>query len=147
MSADNARINEQAVLLGVVPPVTGVQSGVNSQWVDMTVQRQLLCIVNGGAATSGSLDVKLQQATDSSGTSAKDISGKAITQITTNDQTATIEVSAWELDRANGFTHVSADVTTTNAADAVGVVLVGGVKGRYLPSTTISDEDIEQTIS
>ena len=147
MSADNARINEQSVLLGVVPPVTGIQSGVNSGWIDMSTERQLLCIVNGGVASVGSIDVKLQQATSGAGAGAKDISGKAITQITADDQTATIELSAWELDRANGFTFVSADVTTTDATDAVGVVLIGGVKGRYLPSTTISDEDIEQTIS
>lgn len=146
MAADNARLNEKIVPLLKLAPVTGIQAGVDSAWISMDDQFQVLAVVNGGAV-SGSIDVKLQQATDDTGTGAKDITGKAITQITGANETATIECSAYELDSENGFTFLNMQVTTSNAADAVGAVLYGGDKGRYQPSTSISNEDVEQVIT
>jgi len=145
MSNDKRRLNELIIPLAEITPVTGAQSGVNSGWVDMEDEYQILAFVQAGVVGT-SCDMKLQQATDNSGTGAKDISGKAITQLTATG-VASIECSADEMDSAGGFTFLSMDLTTVGATTAASCLLFGGPQGRYQPSTTISDEDIQQTIT
>jgi hypothetical protein len=53
---------------------------------------------------------KFQQATDASGTNAKDITGKAITQIVTANKQAEINLMAEELDIANNFNYIQLSV-------------------------------------
>jgi hypothetical protein len=43
--------------------------------------KRLMAIILGVLGAAATVDAKLQQATDTSGTGAKDISGKAITQL------------------------------------------------------------------
>lgn len=63
-----------------------VAASVNGPWTKIESCRgDALAILNAGAATAGSsptLDVKLQEADDSSGTNAADISGAAFAQVT-----------------------------------------------------------------
>ena len=144
--SDNRRINETIIPIAERTPVTGAQSGVNSIWVNMEEEYQILAIVQAGVVGT-TCDMKLQQATDASGTGAKDISGKAITQLAATG-VATIECSAYELDRANGFTFLSMDLTTVGATTAASCIMFGGALARYQPdNTSISDEDIQQTIT
>lgn len=147
MSYDKRRLNELIVPIAKLIPVTGAQSSVESGWVDMELEYQVLAVFNVGEATLGTADLKLQQATDSSGTAKKDITGKAVTQIVADGGFATIECSGYEMDFDGGFTFLAMDITTTDATTAASAVLYGGPQGRYQPSTTISDEDIQETIS
>jgi hypothetical protein len=64
-------------------------------------------------ATDDTVDMKVVQATDSSGTSSKDITGAAITQLTGSDDNkyASIEIHESDLDIQNSFTHVATTVT------------------------------------
>jgi hypothetical protein len=146
MSNDNARLSEKIIPVTFLEPITGAQASVNSTWVNMDDLRQVLAVINIGVAGT-SVDFKLQQATDSSGTGAKDITGKAITQVTSDDAICMIECSAWELDTANSFTHVSMDVTTVGATAACAAIMYSGPRERYIPGTSIADETIVQTIS
>lgn len=146
MSLDNRRLNELIIPIATLPPVTGAQASVESGWVDMALERQVLAVLNGGVFGT-SIDLKLQQATDNSGTSKKDITGKALTQIVASNKVATIECSNYELDADNAFTFLAMDITTIGATAAAAAVLYGGPKGKYQPSTTVSVEDIQQTIT
>ena len=71
---------------------------------------------------------KLQQAKDAAGTGAKDITGKAITQLTQaggdGDEIVTIPLRAEEIDIANAFTHIRVQVTTAVANVDYGAVLI-----------------------
>ncbi|MFQ5629667.1 MAG: hypothetical protein ACE5I1_12960, partial [bacterium] len=103
--------SEFAAVLGVIDPDATAAGTVTSDWCSMEKYRKMMAIVFAGTlGTSATLDAKLEQASDSSGTGAKDISGKSITQLTQagtdSDKQAIIEVDAAELDVANGFDHV-----------------------------------------
>jgi hypothetical protein len=74
------------------------------------------------------VDAKLQQATDSTGTGAKDIPGKAIVQLLAaggNNRQALIEVRDTELDVNNGYAFVRLSVTVASAASLVQAVVIG----------------------
>ena len=82
----------------------------------------------------------MRQATDSSGTSAKDITGKAITQLvkaTNDNDQAMINCRADELDVANGFTHVALSVTVGTAA-SIYAAQVLGFYARYQPADHVA---------
>lgn len=147
MSYDNRRLNQLIVPIGQLPPVTGAQSSVESTWVDMSKQRQILAVLNIGVVGT-SVDAAMQQATTSSGTSKKAMSpAVAITQITSSTAVVTMELSNYQLDRANSFDFAAIDITTVHATTAAAGMIYGGPKDKYQPSTTISAEDIQETIS
>lgn len=111
----------------------------NSSYVSMASRHHIAALIFVGTiAATGTLDIKLQQAKDSSGTSVKDITGKALTQLTNADSPVTkpliIEVRADELDVAGGFTHVRLVVAAATAASLVGAALFG--VDQYLPVTS-----------
>jgi hypothetical protein len=136
--------SEAAGIVGVVDPdaySTGTQT---TGWIDMADFEAVMAIVMAGTlGSSATLDAKLEQATDSSGTSAKDVSGKSITQLTKaspdeSDQQAVINMRREELDVQNGFTHVRLSLTVgTASSDAAGIVL--GFMPRQGPA---SDQDL-----
>ena len=104
---------------------------------------QALISVGTMAATS-TLDAKIEQATDSSGTGAKDITGKAITQLTAagtdSDKQAVINVFDSELDIVNEFDHVRLSMTVAVAASDAGAVILSQAPV-YYPDTAISSLD------
>lgn len=120
-------------------------AAVTSDWVDMSKFESIMAIVMAGTlGTTATFDAKLQQATDSSGTSAKDISGKAITQFTKagsdDDKQAVINCRADELDHTNSFTYVALVITpATNDCDGAGLIL--GFDANYEPETDLASVD------
>lgn len=102
----------------------------NSGWVTLDRVDRAVAVATVGAMTaSGTLDMKLRQAKDASGTAAKDIPGKAIVQVTQagggSNKVYAIEVRGIELDTENGFSHVSVQLTPAVAASIVGVLVLG----------------------
>ncbi|HMW65220.1 MAG TPA: hypothetical protein PKE11_15385, partial [Accumulibacter sp.] len=85
---------------------------------------------------AATVDAKIQQATDVSGTGAKDLSpGKSITQIvkaTGDNKQALLDFRAQDLDAANGFNYVRVSLTVGAAASIVGALLYGG-SPRFMP--------------
>lgn len=139
----NALPSEKVAVAGVIDPDANAAGALTSDWLDMTKFGQAMAIIMAGTlGSSATLDAKLQQATDSSGTSAKDITGKAITQLTQagtdSDKQAIINCLAEELDVDNGFTHVAIVMTTGTATSDSGAILLG-LEPRYGPA---SDDDL-----
>ena len=70
-------------VVGAIDPDVTTASTVESAWISaaefFTYQAIVLC---GTLGTNATVDAKIEQATDSSGTGAKDLSGSDITQIT-----------------------------------------------------------------
>jgi hypothetical protein len=127
----NAKITERAAVLAVLNPVSQGAGTVNTSWVPIVSWDAILAVLQSGAlGTSATLDAKLQQAKDSSGTGAKDITGKAITQwlqatADKSNKQASIGVRVADLDVANDFTHVRLSVTVAVAASLVSACLIG----------------------
>lgn len=138
----NALPSERVALLGTVEPDVLTATAHTSDYVDAGNFESIMAIVMAGTlGTSATIDAKLVQATDSSGTGSKDISGKAITQLvkaTDDNKQAIINVRSEDLDMANGFSHVAVTVTVGAASSDGGAVLLG-LNPRYGPA---SDNDL-----
>src|SRR5579859_6460577 len=133
----NVKASEQVGLLAQVNPVS-TSSAVNSGWVSAQEFQKFLAIINVGTfGSSATVDAKLRQATDSSGTNAKDITGKAITQLAagTNNICATIDLDAQELDVANSFDYIELVITVGTAATVVSGDVIG-FNPRYAPGSS-----------
>lgn len=140
----NLKPSDQMTLLDVIDPVS-TSSTAATAWLSMaTVGAMMATVMVGAMGTGATLDAKLQQATDTNGTSAKDITGKAITQLTeagtdANKQ-AIINLYSEELDVNNGFDCVRLLMTAATATCQIGA-LVQGCCGRYLPLTDATSVD------
>lgn len=132
-----------AQLVAEVKPVSGAASTNNSGWVNMGLYERIMAVAQVGSWGAGNtLDFKLQQAKDSSGTGAKDISNTAITQLTqanftNNDVQAVINCGSEQLDTNNGFcfARMVATVGGTNTA-VIAASMYGD--GETKPPTDIS---------
>ena len=143
MSFTNALGSEKVAILGTVDPDVLTAAAHTSDYVSAGLYEQIMAVILAGTlGTSATFDAKLVQATDSSGTGSKDITGKAITQLTEactdSDKQAIINVRAEELDLANGFDYVALTITVATASsDGAGILL--GLNPRNAPA---SDNDI-----
>ncbi|MGY4224337.1 hypothetical protein ACVMIH_001698 [Bradyrhizobium sp. USDA 4503] len=131
--------SEKVVLAGIINPAANAAGTLTTNWVSMATFEELLAIIAAGAlGVNGTIDAKLQQAQDGTGTGAKDIVGKAITQLTQagtdkSNKQAQINVRAEELDRNGGFSFVRLSMTTAVATSPSTAVLLG-VSARYSPA-------------
>lgn len=127
----NVPASEQSVLLGVIDPDATAAGTVTTGWVSMADYGLMLATVFVGTlGTNATVDAKIEQATDSSGTGAKDVTGKAITQLTQagsddSDKQALINLNHGDLDVANGFDHVRLSITVGTATSDVGGCISG----------------------
>ena len=129
MSTPSIRPSQRESLLASINPqsATTVQT---SGWVNAANFEWLVGIVKVGAITTGgTVNAKMQQAKDSSGTSAKDITNSSITALTAagsnSNEDAWIEVRADQLDTNNGFTYVRLSITPSGAAALIGGDVLG----------------------
>jgi len=130
MSNPNLLPSDQTAVLGTIDPDAYAAGATSSDWCDLTKFEAVMAIVMAGTlGASATLDAKLEQATDSSGTGAKDITGKTITQFTQagtdSDKQAIINVRGEELDVDNNFTHVRLTMTVAVATSDAGGILLG----------------------
>ena len=101
-------------LVDVINPSSQAAGTATTGWISMASVGAVLAAIQVGAlGASATVDAKFQQATSAAGAGAKDITGKAITQLTkagTDDNKQVLmSVRAEDLDFNNGFTHVRLD--------------------------------------
>ena len=134
--------SERVAVVAVIDPDANAAGALTSAWVDMSLFERVMAIaMTGVLGTSATLDLKLVQATDGSGTGVKDITGKAIAQLvkaSNDDDQAVINCMAEELDVEGGFTHV-AMVHTVGTATSDSAAILLGVDATYQPA---SDNDL-----
>lgn len=131
----NALPSELVAVVGNIDPDAYAAGTYTTGWIDASKFQRFLAVVQAGdLGASATLDGKLEQATDSSGTSAKDVTGKAITQLTQagtdSNKQALINVDpTQDLDISNDFNYFRLSITVgTAASDAGGMVF--GVDAR-----------------
>lgn len=142
MVQKSRRPSDIMALVGAIDPDVTAAGSVSTGWVDAADFEMFTAMVMAGAlGSSATVDAKIEQATDSSGTGAKDVAGKAITQLTEagsdDDKQAFIEVCGEDLDVDNDFNHIRLTVTVAVATSDVGGALFG-INARYGPA---SDQD------
>ena len=134
--------SDRAAVLAAIDPDAYAASTVVSGYVDIANWSQLMAIIAvGDMVATSTVDAKIQQATDNSGTGAKDVTGLAITQLTqagTDDnKQAIINVTQTDLDFNNDFHFVQLSVTIGTAGSDLAALLLG-FDPRY---NTASDND------
>lgn len=125
-----SHFSEEVAVVDVIDPDnygTGNQTG---SWVSAKdFQKYGAVVYAGDLGASATIDAKVQQATDSSGTSNKDIPNSSITQLTKADsddnQQVVIEFRPEDLDVAGGFDHVRIEFTVGTASSDAGMTLYG----------------------
>ena len=145
----NAKGSELLSIVATIDPASVAVGTVTTSWVSVANFHALVASIQTGAlGTSATLDAKLQQALDSSGTSAKDITGKAITQIvkaTGDNKQALINVKPEELDTVNGFGFVRLSITVGTAASLAGAQILG-VNPRYASADALNQAAVAQIV-
>lgn len=138
MANPNIKPSQSVALLAQMSPVSQAAATVTSDWVSLANCDAILAILQTGVLGAGAtIDAKLRQATSAAGANAKDITGKAITQLVKasndNDQVM-INCRSDELDVNGGFTHVCLSITVANAASLISAMILG-FNARYQPVT------------
>lgn len=146
----NARLAELLSALATIDPVSQGAGTITTGWLSAANHERFLATVQTGVmGASGTLDAKLQQATDGAGTAAKDITGKAIVQIvkaTGDNKQALINLRAEELDMANNFTYFRLSVTVGVAASLISAVVQAGV-AKNAPASALNQVGVVQNIA
>ncbi len=140
----NVKPSDRATLLGVIDPDALTAAAHSTGWVDMGLVHNLLALIAiGDLGAAATVDAKLEQATNGSGAGVKDITGKAITQLTDADSPAdansqqAINLSAEELDVDNDFTHARLTITVA-VATSDGAGFLFGMDNRFQARTAIA---------
>lgn len=118
-------------------PAASYNSVQNSGWVSLATHNRVVFILSPNVITAtGTLDFKLQRATDSSGTGVVDFAGKAITQLAAGTITKEYVIEVLGEEMPAGFTHVRAVVTPATAASTLSLLGLGvSVRNAPVPQT------------
>ena len=136
----NLKFSEVVAVLAKRDPVSVAASTVLTTFVPAANFHNIAALIQTGAlGASATIDAKLRQATDAAGTGVKDVTGKAITQLTQagtdmSNSVVSIECRSEDLDAANGFGFVALSVTVATAASVFSAVLLGR-NPRYAPAS------------
>lgn len=124
----NQKPTDGLAQLATISPVSTATT-VNSGWVSLSNFSRVLAEIDVGVfGASATVDAKIQQALDSSGTTPKDVTGKAITQLLAaggNGRQAFINLADTDLDVTNGYGFIQLSITVGTAATLV----AGSLKG------------------
>ena len=131
MDALNSRFSERNAILATINPASQGVGTANSGWIPVALFHQIVALISIGAfGASATVDAKFQQATNGSGAGAKDITGKALTQLLAaggNNRQAMIEIRPDDLDTNAGYTHVQFSITVGTAATLIQAFIVGSL--------------------
>ena len=145
----NSKASEMLAILATIDPASQSAGTATTGWVSVANHHGLLAVVQTGVlGTLATVDAKLQQATDSTGAGAKDVAGRAITQIvkaTGDNKQALINLKPEELDTINGFGFVRVALTVGVATSITGAQLLG-VNPRFAPADSGNQAAVVQVI-
>ncbi len=129
LSGNSLILPSDRVTLGpVIHPDSYSAGAVSTAWLSVADFFYLMAILAvGDMVSTSTINAKLEQAQDDSGTGAKDVDGKAITELddTNGQKQVLINCRPDELDANNDFTHVRLTVTVANAASELAAILQG----------------------
>lgn len=132
----NEKPSEGLAVLATIDPISQGAGTVTTGWVDQSLFFAVMALIQTGVlGASATVDAKIQQATSSGGAGAKDVTGKAITQIVKasgDNKQALINLKEADLDTEGGFRYVRLSITVGNAASLISATLFGALP-RYQP--------------
>jgi len=145
----NLKFAERCAIVATIDPVSQGAATVTTGWISMALFHSLTALIQTGVlGASATLDAKFQQATSSGGAGAKDVTGKALTQIVKasgDSKQATIDLRDTDLDVAGGFSYVRLSLTVGTAASLVSAVVFGN-NPVYVPASASNQAGVVQQI-
>ena len=151
----NAYGSDIAAIVGTIDPDAYTTGEENTTWADMSLFHSMTAILQvGNLSTSATVDFKLEEATNSTGGGAQDITMrtstevKDITQLTTSstDVQVVINVRSQELDVEDSYRYVRATMTVSvNSADCSALLL--GFSPRFGPASDNDNATVTEIIS
>lgn len=145
----NQKPSESVGILATIDPASQAAGTAATGWVDISVWFGLMALIDVGAfGASATVDANLQQATDSSGTGAKAIANKAITQMVAaggNNKQAILQVRPQELDTEGGFRYVKLNLIVGTAATQTQATVLG-FGPRFQPANTFNQAGVVQVV-
>lgn len=149
MSDINLKPSQRVSVVGKINPqsASSVQA---TGWLDATAFHNFMALISVGAlGASATVDAKIQQATDNTGTSAKDVSGKSITQLTKagsdDNKQVLINLKQEDLDIGNGFKFFQLSITPATAACLIGGTVLG-FDPRYGAATDNDASSVDEVV-
>lgn len=143
------KFTDRVAVLGTIDPISQAAGTVLTAWVPMDKWHSVAAILMTGVlGASATVDARLRQATDGSGTGAKDVTGKSITQLVKashDGKQVILQCTGEDLDVNGGFTHVALSVTVATAASLISAVLMG-TNGRFEAASDFDDADVVQIV-
>jgi len=143
MTNPNILPSDRARLMGVIDPDAYGTGTETTAWIAAEDFNNFLAVISAGTlGTSATLDAKIEEAEDGSGTNPQDL-GKSIAQLTQagtdqSDKQALINFRADEL--SDGYTHVRVSMTVGTATSDAAAYLFG-FDARYEPATDATSVD------
>lgn len=137
----NRRPSEVCAVVSTIDP-QAITTEKLGDWVDMGAYESVVFVgLTGDAAADSTVDMKVQQATDASGTGAKDlvVATQRAVHATNNDNLQIIlECRAEELDHAAGFRYVRPRLVGAAATGFIGAAVGLGFNHRYGVGTDLA---------
>ena len=141
----NIKPSNRGVVVDVIDPDAYAPATLTTDWISAADFANFCAIICWGTlGTSDTINAKFEQATTSGGTGAKDVTGKAITEVDStdspepHDQQAIINCRSDELDVANDFDYIRLSVTLASTSSPLGTSDLGaillGFDARYAPA-------------
>ncbi|RMG88669.1 MAG: hypothetical protein D6712_03170 [Chloroflexi bacterium] len=149
MSFFNNFDSDVVIHQGIAPATQGsLNTGWIAPFVNDGANRAVFLLDVGTLGAGVTIDMKLEQATDSSGTGAKDITGAVITQVTdtTDERVRTIEIAPNALDDINGYTYVRAVVTVAGGTGTAPYGVLALSRQLREPGNTTSGSDWDEAV-
>lgn len=143
------KFSDRNAILATIDPSSAAAGTALTAWVSLAKWHSIAAILQTGVlGASATVDAKLRQAQDASGTGAKDVPNKAIAQLVKashDNKQAILQCTGEDLDVNGGFTHVALSVTVATAASLTSAVLLG-LNGRYEAASDFDDADVAQIV-
>ena len=137
-------------LAAVIPPAQAAVGTVTSGWVDMRAWGSLLATLSVGViGAGGTIDAKIEQASDATGANAKTLAGSAITQLAKaggDNRQVAINVRGEDLDKNGGFRFVRLSATVGGAATQIAGSIIG-LDARYGAASANQLSSVVETVS
>ncbi len=122
--------------LDVIVPASRTSAEATTGWLHMEeYHKAAVLLLCGALAANATVDLKVWQATDDAGTSAKLITGKSITALDASDDNAIclIELDSSELDVSNNFDYINVQLLCGGAAACLTAVVCIRYQPRFKP--------------
>lgn len=150
MSRVNRLPTEECAVVGVIDPDAYAAAAYVTAFVEVSKFRRFMAVICAGdLGASATIDAKLRRATDAAGTSAEDITGAAITQLTQagsdSNKQAIINYETQE-EEGNAKRFIGLSVTVGTATSDMGALLLG-FDPFFAPASDADASSVDEIVS